>query len=74
MTYFKEFSRYIITRGVILSAFMLAAVAILLARAWKQPADAWLLRQYADHLQAMSAVVLGVALLGGLALEEVLRR
>ena len=74
MSLFSDFPRYIITRGAILSAVMLASVAVMLAYSWQHPIHTAALLRYADYLQSMGAVVLGAALLGGLALEDVLRR
>lgn len=74
MSRFRDLPRYLIRRGVILSALMLAAAAFLPAWAAHQPVRLWLVHQYAGYLQNMSAVVLGTCLLGALALEDILRR
>ena len=74
MSRFRDLPRYLIRRGVILSALMLIGAALLLLWAAHRPVHLWLVRQYAGYLQNMSAVVLGACLLGALALEDILRR
>lgn len=74
MSRFHDLPRYLVHRGAVLSALMLAAAALLPAWAACRPVSLWLVRQYAGYLQSMSAVVLGVCLLGALALEDILRR
>ena len=74
MSRFCDLPRYLMRRGAVLAALMLAAAALLLVWAAHQPVRLWLVLQYAGYLQTMSAVVLGACLLGALALEDILRR
>ena len=74
MSRFRDLPRYLIQRGILLSALMLAGAALLLVWAGYRPVHLWLVHHYAGYLQTMSAVVLGTCLLGALALEDILRR
>ena len=65
-------SLFVLTRGLCLTAtFLLASLLMLL---WTGPANPWLLHWYADYLESMATVLLGLSLIGSLLLEDVLRR
>lgn len=64
-----ELSHYIMTRGLFLTfLFLIAAVALLTG------STEWLAGWYAEYLFTMSAVLLGVSLLGPLLVEDIYRR
>ena len=65
---------YIIRKGFFLAGTLLASSLILSVWASASPAVFPLLRRYAAYYQTSSAVVLAAALLGGLFLEDILRK
>lgn len=74
MLNFHPWPDYIIRKGFFLSGLLLASALILSVWASAVPAVFPLLRRYAAYLQSSSAAVLAAALLGGLFLEEILRK
>lgn len=67
-----DWSLFILTRGLCLTATFL--LSSLLMRLWTGPANPWLLLWYADYLESMATVLLGLSLIGSLLMEDVLRR
>lgn len=65
---------YIIRKGLLLSCALLASALILSVWASATPAVFPLLRRYAACFRSSAAVVLAAALLGGLLLEDILRK
>lgn len=65
-------SRYILSRGLILTCLLLASCLCVLLRARSPQADTLLLLQYADHIQTMALIVLGTCLIGSALMEDVL--
>lgn len=65
---------YIIRKGLLLSGALLAGALILSVWASAAPAVFPLLRRYASCFQSSAAVVLAASLLGGLLLEDILRK
>lgn len=65
---------YIIRKGFLLSFLLLASALILSVWASAAPAAFPLLRRYADYCRFSSAIVMAAALLGGLLLEDILRK
>ena len=65
---------YIIRKGFFLSGALLAAALILLVWASACPASFPFLRHYASYCQTSSVIILAVTLLGGICLEDILRR
>lgn len=74
MPNFHPWPDYIIRKGFFLACALLASSLILSVWASASPAAFPLLRRYAAYYQSSSAAVLAAALLGGLFLEDILRR
>lgn len=74
MPNFYPWPAYIIRKGFFLSGVLLASALVLSVWASAVPAAFPLLRRYAASFQSSSAVVLAAALLGGLLLEDLLRK
>ncbi len=74
MLNFHSWSDYIIRKGFFLAGVLLASSLILSVWASASPAAFPLLRRFAAYYQFSSAVVLGASLLGGLFLEDLLRK
>lgn len=67
-------SDYIIRKGLLLSCALMTGALILSVWASAAPHALPFLRRYAVCFQSSSAVVLGTVLLGGLLLEDILRK
>lgn len=74
MPNFHPWSDYIIRKGFFMACALLVSALILSVWASATPALFPLLRRYAAYYQSSSAAVLAAALLGGLFLEDILRK
>jgi hypothetical protein len=74
MLKFHEWSLYIIQKCAFLSGLFLSAALVLSIWADATPSLSITLRHYIQFSQSSSAMVLAAGLLGGLLLEEGLRR
>lgn len=63
-------SHYILTRGLWVAGTLLLSALVFL----RGPGNPWLAGWYARYLQDSALVLTGVALIGGLLVEDVLRR
>ena len=74
MPKFHPWPDYIIRKGFFLSCLLLCSALVLYLWASACPASFPALRHYAAYCQSSSAVVLAASLLGGLFLEDILRK
>ena len=74
MPNFHTLPDYIIRKGCFLSGTLLAASLVLLVWASAHPFTFPILRHFATHSQFSAAVVLASSLLGGVLLEDILRK
>lgn len=74
MTKFHPWPDYIIKKGFFLSCALLASALILSVWASAAPNAFYLLRRYAEYSQTSAATVLAASLIGGLLLEDILRK
>lgn len=74
MSNFHPWSDYIIRKGFFMSCMLLASSLVLSVWASATPAAFPLLRRCAAYYQSSAAAVLAAALLGGLFLEDILRK
>lgn len=68
----RPLSRYILTRGILLSCAMLACALVMLVWAGEYRYDTVLIYAYAQYTQDMALIVLGTGLIGSILLEDVL--
>ena len=73
MAQLNPWSRYIIQKGIFLSALFLISSLILSVWQAATPLAFPLLQRFAQHYQSASATVLAATSLGGLFLEDILR-
>ena len=74
MPNFHTWSDYIIRKGFFLSGTLLVSALVLSVWASAHPAVFPLLHRYAVYYQTSSATVMAATLLGGLFLEDILRK
>lgn len=70
---YRDLSRFILTRGLSLSALWLAGTAALLVRAGEGGAMAIRYYEYADVFQFAALLAFAAALMGSLLMEDLLR-
>ena len=70
---YRELSRFILTRGIILCALLLVGTIALLLRAGQGGPLAVRLYEYADVFQFAALTTFAAALLGSLFMEDLLR-
>lgn len=70
---YRELSRFVLTRGLILCILLLAGTAALLLRAGQGGDLAPQLYEYADVFQLSALLSFGGALIGSLLMEDLLR-
>ena len=70
MTQLHPLPHFLLTRGLALTCALLLSAILLLTAG--EPA--WLALRYAQTLQSTAAALLGIALLGSLLLEDLLRK
>lgn len=69
----REQSWFILTRGLVLCAFLLFGTILLLLRAQEPSAPRVLLQEYAEIYQVAALTSFGSALIGSLVMEDLLR-
>ena len=70
---YRELSRFVLTRGLILCALLLFGAAALLVRAGQGGRPAPLFYEYAEAFRFAALVAFGCATLGSLLMEDLLR-
>ena len=72
LSHMQPLSRYVLTRGILLTCIMLACALLMQVWAGGYRYDTVLLCAYARHTQDMALLVLGAGLIGSALLEDVL--
>lgn len=70
---YRELSRFVLTRGLVICALLLAGTAALLLRAEEGGALAPRLYEYAEAFQFAALAAFGSGLIGSVLMEDMLR-
>ncbi len=70
---YRPLSRFVLTRGLVLTAVLLLGTAALLVKAGRGGAEALRLYDYAEIFQLSALVSFGCATIGSLLTEDMLR-
>jgi|GEM_PF-2854561 len=70
----QPLSRYIMTRGSLLSCALLVSALLMMVWGGAHTPDTRMLYEYADYTVTMAMAVMGAGLFGALAMEDMLRR
>ena len=65
-------SRYILSRGLILTCLLLASCVALLLKARMPGTDYFQVMALADHLQSSALIVMGAGMIGSALMEDIL--
>lgn len=70
---YRELSRFVLTRGLAISALLLGGTAALLLRAGQGGAQAIRLYEYAGVFELAALLAFGCGMIGSLLMEDLLR-